>query len=132
MIDKEQLIKDLDSSDLFLRNRSQCTTAPLNEFDVLLLQDAARACDEAARILEKYMIVPYNVGDTLYYINRYSGNIETDTVKFITITKNGSKPILEHHNIRFWEDNIFGYNVFWTEAEAIEAKKKLESNQCEM
>ena len=96
------------------------------------MQDAARACDEAARILEKYKIVPYNVGDTLYYINRYSGNIETDTVKFITITKNGSKPILEHHNIRFWEDNMFGYNVFWTEAEAIEAKKKLESNQCEM
>ena len=132
MIDKGQLIKDLDSSDLFLRNRSRCTTAPLNEYDVMLLQDAATACDVAARILEKYTIVPYNVGDTLYYISRYTGEIETDTVKFITVTKNGAKPILEHHNIRFWEDNVFGYNVFWTEAEALEAKKKLEREKCEM
>ena len=126
MVDTEKLIRELDSADLFLRNRARCIPVPLNEYDIMLLQDAATACDSAARILEKCTIVPYNVGDTLYYISRYTGEIETDTVKFITITKNGAKPILEHHNTRFWEDYMFGYNVFWDEAEAIEAKKKLE------
>ena len=128
MTDKEILIRELDSADLFLRDRSECASAPLNEYDIMLLQDAAKACDEAARILEKSTFVPFNIGDTLYYISKYTGEIETDTVKFITITKNGAKPILEHHNTHFWEDNMFGYNVFWTEAEAIEAKKKLEIN----
>jgi hypothetical protein len=132
MVDTEKLIRELDSADLFLRNRAKCAPAPLNEYDIMLIQDAAKACDEAARLLEKSAFAPFNVGDTVYYISKYTGNIETDTVKFITITKNGAKPILEHHNTRFWEDNMFGYNVFWTEAEAIEAKKRLESNQCEM
>lgn len=128
MVDTEKLIRELDSADLFLRNRAKCVPAPLNEYDIMLLQDAAAACDSAARILEKSTIIPYNVGDTLYYISKYTGEIETDTVKFITVTKNGAKPILEHHNTKFWEDNMFGYNVFWTEAEAVEAKKKLENN----
>jgi hypothetical protein len=93
----------------------------------MLLQDAAKACDDAARFLEKSTIVPYNVGDVLYYINRHTGEIETDTVKFITVTKDGAKPILEHHNIRFWKYYTFGVNAFWTEAEAIEAKNKREN-----
>lgn len=131
MVDIEKLVEELNSADLFLRNRAKCVSSPLNEYDIMLRQDAAKAFNETARILEKGTFVPFSVGDTLYYISKYTGKIETDTVKFITITKNGAKPILEHHNTRFWEDNMFGYNVFWTEAEAIEAKKKLESNQCE-
>lgn len=126
MVDLEKLISELDSADLFLRNRSKAPSAPLNKYDVMLLQDAAKACDEAARLLEKSTFVPYNVGDTLYYIDKRTGEIDTDTVKFITLTKNGAKPILERHNIRFWEDYLFGYNVFWTETEAIEAKNKKE------
>lgn len=123
----KSLVSDLDSSDLFLRNRSKCATAPLNEYDIMLLQDAAAACDKAARLLEKSTIVPFNVGDTIYFISRYTGQVETDTVKFITVTKNGAKPILERHNTKFWEDNMFGYNVFWTEPEAQEAKRRLEA-----
>ena len=123
---KQQLIKELDSADLFLRNRSKALPTPLTDYDIMLLQDAADACDEAARLLEKHTVVPYNIGDTLYYINRRTGAIETDTVKFITITKDGAKPILEHHNTRFWKYYTFGVNVFWTEAEAIEAKNKKE------
>jgi hypothetical protein len=126
MIDNKQLISELDSADLFLRNRSKALPTPLTDYDIMLLQDAAKACDQAARLLEKSTIVPYNVGDTIYFISRYTGKIETDTVKFITVTKNGPKPILERHTIRFWEDYTFGYNVFWTEAEAIEAKNKQE------
>ena len=125
-MDRNKLIKDLDDADLFIRGRCLSPNSPLNEYDISIFQDIAVTCDQAARILEKYTIVPYNVGDTLYYISRYTGDIEADTVKFITVTKNGAKPILEHHNTRFWEDYTFGYNVFWTEAEAIEAKKKLE------
>lgn len=33
----KNLVRDLDSSDLFLRNRSKCATAPLNEYDIMLL-----------------------------------------------------------------------------------------------
>ena len=33
----KSLVNDLDSSDLFLRNRSKCATAPLNEYDIMLL-----------------------------------------------------------------------------------------------
>ena len=128
MIDTTELISDLESADLFLRNRSKCAPAPLNDYDIMLLQDAAKACDKAARLLEKSTIVPFNVGDTLYFVSKYTGEVETDTVKFITITKNGAKPILEHHNIRFWEDYMFGYNVFWSEPEAQEAKKRLEND----
>ena len=48
MTDKENLIRELDSADLFLRNRAECASAPLDEYDIMLLQDAAKACDEAA------------------------------------------------------------------------------------
>lgn len=127
MIDKKQLISELDSADLFLRNRTSGVPAQLNDFDIMILQDIAKTCDQAARILENYTIVPYNIGDKLYYISVDTGEIEVDTVKFITVTKDGPKPILERHNTRFWNYYTLGVNVFWTEAEAIAAKKKLES-----
>ena len=127
-LDVSNLIKELDSSDLFLRNRSKCIPAPLNEYDIELMQDAAKTCDRAARTLEKCYLVPYNVGDTLYFIN-HLGNIDTDTIKYITITKTGAKPILNHHNIRFWNYHELGRDVFFTEAEALEAKKRLEARQ---
>lgn len=117
MTDKEILIRELDSADLFLRDRSECSSALLNEYDIILLQDAAKACDKAARALEKSILLPYSPGDTLYYIDRKTGEIDTDTVKFITITKTGPKPILERHNRRFWEDYQFGVNVFCSKEE---------------
>lgn len=125
MINKEELIKDLDQADLFLRNRSNALPQPLNEFDIVLLQDAAKACNEAARILEKSVILSYSPGDILYYIDKRTGEIDTDTVKFITITKSGPKPILERHNRRFWEDYQFGINVFCSRIEAETAKRKV-------
>lgn len=68
MFNKEQLIKDLDSADLFIRDRIKAMPAPLNEYDILLLQDAAEACDSAARVLEKAVIPPVDVGDKVWYI----------------------------------------------------------------
>lgn len=124
--DISSLVKDLDASDLFLRNRAKCTPSPLNDYDIMLMEDAASVCDRAARMLENSYIVPYKVGDTLYFITTYTKEVEADTIKYITITKNGIKPILNHHNIRFWDYHEFGRDVFWTEAEALEAKKKLE------
>jgi len=118
MIDTKKLISELDDADLFLRNRAKAAPAPLNDYDIMLLQDIAKTCDEAARTLEKSMMLPYSPGDTLYYIDKRTGEIDTDTVKFITITKAGPKPILERHNRRFWEDYQFGVNVFCSKEEA--------------
>ena len=80
----------------------------------------------AEHILNKNItFVPYKPGDILYYIDRETGKLETDTIKYITITKEGAKPILADHNIRFWEDYTFGVNVFLskTAAEKVLNKK---------
>lgn len=69
------------------------------------------------------MIIPYKVGDKLYYIDRKTNIIEEDTIKFITITKQGYKPILTRHNTRFWNYYMFGTNVFLTKEEALEKLK---------
>ena len=128
MTDLKKLISELDSADLFLRNRSKAKPDPLNEYDIMLLQDAAKACDTAARVLEKNTIVPYSVGDTLYYIDRHTGKVETDRVKFITVTKAGPKPILDRHNTRFWEMYELGVNVFWSIEELEDYKAKQEAS----
>jgi uncharacterized membrane protein len=69
-------------------------------------------------------VLPYKVGDKLYYIDRHINTVEEDTIKFITITKNGPKPILTRHNARFWEYYVFGVNVFLTKEEATAAAIK--------
>ena len=66
-------------------------------------------------------VLPCNVGDKIYYIDRYTGKIDDDTVKFLTITKNGIKPILTSHNIKFWDFYELGKTAFFTKDEA-EAK----------
>lgn len=63
-------------------------------------------------------ILPCNVGDKIYYIDRHTQTIEEDTVKFLTITKSGIKPILESHNIKFWDFYKWGKSVFANRAEA--------------
>ncbi len=54
-MDRNKLIKDLDEADLFIRGRCLSSDSPLNEYDISILQDAAAACNQAARYLEKYM-----------------------------------------------------------------------------
>lgn len=67
------------------------------------------------------VVLPYKVGDKIYYIDE--GKVEEDTIKFITITKDGCKPILTWHNRKFWDYYKFGVDVFLTKKEA-EAKLK--------
>lgn len=63
-------------------------------------------------------VLPCNVSDKVYYIDRFTHNVEKDTVKFLTITKNGVKPILTRHNIKFWDFYELGKTVFFTKEEA--------------
>ena len=74
------------------------------------------------------IVPPCKVGDVLFYIDRYSGEVEEDEVKFFTVTKNGIKPILTRHNIKFWEMYKWGKTVFLTKEEAEQALKEREQN----
>lgn len=69
------------------------------------------------------VVPPCKVGDKIYYLDRYSGEVEEDTVKFFTFTKNGVRPLLERHNKRFWEFYSWGKTVFLTKEEAEQALK---------
>lgn len=62
-MDRNKLIKDLDEADLFIRGRCLSPDSPLNEYDIALFRDAATACNQAARLLENYTILPYNSGN---------------------------------------------------------------------
>ena len=74
------------------------------------------------------IVPPCKVGDILYYLDRYSKSIETDTVKYFTVTKNGCKPVLERHNVKFWEMYEWGETVFLTKEEAEQALKERNTN----
>jgi hypothetical protein len=126
MTDTKKLIEELDSADLFLRNRAHAKPDPLTDYDIMLMEDAAKACDEAARALEKAIILPYTIGSTLYYIDRKTNEIQTTTVEWITITKSGPKPLLKRFKTSFWKEYKIGVNAFWSEEEAITARKELE------
>ncbi len=67
--------------------------------------------------------LPCEIGETIYYLDRNTGNIEEDEVKFFTITKDGITPILKCHNKNFWKMYKWGETVFRTRKEA-EAKVK--------
>ena len=87
-------------------------------------------CSDFKEVIDNKHAVnlPCKIGDTLYFISRYSGNLETDKVRYFTITKNGVNPILERHNIKFWDYYEFGKNVFLTETEAKKVQDKEVAN----
>lgn len=85
-------------------------------------------CDECCNdfILDKgnnYVKLPGRIGQTLFYIDRNTGEIETDTIVYFNVTKSGVKAILKRHNGRFWDYYAWGVNVFteYSEAEAAKA-----------
>ena len=79
----------------------------------------------ADHLLSNGVIVPpIGVGQTLWYIDKYSQTVERDVVKFLTVTNNGVKPILQHHNVRFWEMYQWGKTVFLSKEEAEKALKE--------
>lgn len=75
-------------------------------------------------------ILPYKVGDAIYYIDEDTHSIGTDTVKFLTVTKNGVRPILNGHNTWFWKDHVWGQNVFLSLEEAENALSSRGSGSC--
>lgn len=97
---RDRLINDLDSADLFLRNRATSSSAPLNEYDIEEMLDIAKICDEAARTLEKAIIPPCKIGDTIYKINPYCLSIHSYEVvgfhlgEFPTLNGHKRKPYI--------------------------------------
>ncbi len=48
-----EIIKALDSADLFLRDRANSKPAPLNEYDIEILLDIAKACNDAFDLINR-------------------------------------------------------------------------------
>lgn len=84
------------------------------------LIDAANCLAEYEDLEEqgRLVILPCKIDDEIYYINKYDNMVESDIVKFFTITKDGIKPILKYHNKKFWNFYEWGKNVFLTREEA--------------
>ena len=74
-------------------------------------------------------LLPCNVGDVLYYIDRCTNTIQTDSVKYFICTKSGIKPILEHHNTLFWDMYEFGKTVFLSREEAEKSLEEMKNNE---
>ena len=49
---ENEIVKGLDEADLFLRDRVNAKPAPLNEYDIGILLDIAKVCDEAANLIK--------------------------------------------------------------------------------
>ena len=120
MTDRDRLIKSLDGADLFLRNRATPTDAPLNEYDMEIMRNIAKTCDEAARVLEKAIIPPCKVGDKIYQTDGV--RIYESTISEITFTTH--KMICVTENIAF-DERAIGKTVFLTKEEAEEKLKEL-------
>ena len=74
---------------------------------------------------QQSLVLPCEIGQSLYYYNKYTHKIEEDQVKYFTITKNGVKPIMQRHNTKFWDYYELGTNVFlsYKEVEAALCKE---------
>lgn len=68
--------------------------------------------------------LPCEIGETIYYLDKNTGNIEEDEVKFFTITKEGITPILKWHNKNFWKMHKWEETVFRTRKEAEDKVKE--------
>lgn len=70
------------------------------------------------------IVLPWKIGDIVYYINPSTNTIETDTVIRLTLTRSGCNPLLDHHNTGFWKY----YKWFRTRLEAEEYLKEADNN----
>ena len=98
----DKLIKDLKSADLFLRNRTKCKPAPLNKYDINILQDIAKACNEAAEVIERSVVLPCKFGTTIYKIVKFC---EQNTgFKEFYIPSKEFKENCPYYEPQCWED----------------------------
>lgn len=125
---KDRLIKELDSADLYLRDRALSDDAPLNEYDVEAMLDIAKICDEAARCLENAILLPCKVGDTVYRIfNEKVVELQVIAIPLL-ISTSGAFLSVTAQNGRFASISLdpddFGKTVFLSREEAEAALKK--------
>ena len=50
----KQIKQELDYADVFLRDRVNSKSAPLNEYDKAIMLDIANTCDEAVKLISHY------------------------------------------------------------------------------
>lgn len=113
---RERLIEELDGADLFLRNRANSTPTPLNEYDIEAMLDIAKICDEAARVLERAIVPPCKVGDTVWFYDDFMWGLipcEVDKPYHCICGEEGSCTF----SASFTEED-FGKTVFLTKEEA--------------
>jgi len=96
---RNRVIELLDEADLFLRNRANAKSAHLNNYDVEMLKNVAKVCDEAARTLEKAIIPPCKVGARVYAVITNmplmpAGVYECEVTRH-TLYEDGIKPTVE-------------------------------------
>ncbi len=120
------LIHELDGADLYLRNRADTPSIPLNTCDIEEMLGIAKTVDNAARVLEKSIIPPCNIGDTVYRVasrskkKRILPRTVCNMVYVVNYFGKGSWRIITT------TEDILGETVFLTEEEA-EAKIKNET-----
>lgn len=114
----DRLIKSLDEADLYLRVRADSKPPVLNHYDIDELKDIAKTCDEAARTLEKAIIPPCKVGDTVWY--GWKDGVYPHTVKRIVMDEYGT--YVDTGSV-FFPLDYFGKCLFFKREEA-EAKPK--------
>lgn len=111
---EEMLISDLNSADLYLRNRA-CSDGELNDYDIEAMLDIAKLCDEAARVLENAVVLPCKVGDTVYDVFPLGQKIIPRRVTGIRVGISAEGTYLSMERI--------GKDVFLTREEAERALK---------
>lgn len=68
------------------------------------------------------VVLPCKPGSLLFYIDRHTKEVQSDEVKFFTITKTGVTPCLRYHNTNFWDYYTWGETVFTSCEEANNAR----------
>ena len=114
----DNLIHELDTADLYLRDRADTPLVPLNTCDIEEMLSIAKTVDKAARVLEKSIIPPCNIGDTVYRVasrckkKRILPRTVCNMVYVVNYFGNGSWRIITT------TEDILGKTVFLTEEEA--------------
>ena len=113
---KDRLIKELDSADLYLRDRANSAPAPLNEYDIEAMLDIAKTCDEAASVLLNAIFLPCKIGDKVWAICNRGGvkRPQESIVSDMYFTKNMEIVIVARYVAR----GLWGKTVFLTKEEA--------------
>lgn len=107
---REDIIRELDSADVFLRNRSSAPHSLINMYDVETMLQIASTCDKAAELLSGCEQLPCKIGDIVWAIKRYKGHkhVEEGRVNDMAYDNNMRLVIRVKHITRGeWGTSIF-------------------------